>query len=301
MAISNPPYAIVARLTAILLLIAAMAGCVGRPPQKPTITVSIQPQKYLLEQIAGDRWEVRCLLANGANPESYDPGMTHLLNLEMSAAYMRIGHIPFESAIINKVRNNNPDLRLYDTSEGVALIHGSHAHDAIVGDVDPHTWVSVRNAKKIAANMYAAIVELDPDGKTYYSHRFRELLRSLDSLDAAIDTLLAPCRGDAFVVWHPSLSYFARDYGLRQIALSPEGKEMSADDIAKAIEGARRDSAHVMLLQKCTDPRQALSINEQIGAATANINPLDYDWKAEMLGIAQAIAHHHNDSSAPTK
>lgn len=56
----------------------------------------------------GDKWEIKCLLSNGANPESYDPSLTHLLNLENSKAYFRIGNVAFESAIINKVQNNNP-------------------------------------------------------------------------------------------------------------------------------------------------------------------------------------------------
>lgn len=279
---------------ALLLPVAMLPGCVGRPEQKPALTVSIQPQKYMLEQIVGDKWEVRCLLSNGANPESYDPSMTHLLNLETSKAYMRIGNLPFESALINKIHNNNPGLRLYDTSDGVALIKGTHARDGIGGEaaaeIDPHTWTSVRNVRKIASNMYDAMVEIDPKNKAYYSRRFTAFLRSLDSLDSAIDSILRPCRGASFVVWHPSLSYFARDYGLKQIALSPEGKEMSVDDVSRAVERARRDSACVMFFQKDADSRQAQTVNAQIGAEVVNINPLDYDWKGEMLNIARAVA-----------
>ncbi len=279
---------------ALLLPVAMLSGCMGRPEYKPAVTVSIQPQKYMLEQIVGDKWDVRCLLTNGANPESYDPSMTHLLNLENSKAYMRIGNIPFESAIINKIHNNNPGLRLYNTSDGVALIKGTHVREGARGDaaaeVDPHTWTSVRNVRKIASNMYDAMVEIDPKNKAYYSGRFKKFLRSLDSLDMTIDSILEPCRGASFVVWHPSLSYFARDYGLHQIALSPEGKEMSVDDISRAVESARRDSACVMFFQKDADSRQAQTVNAQIGARVVNINPLAYDWKEEMLNIARAVA-----------
>lgn len=91
-------------------------------------------------------------------------------------------------------------------------------------------------------------------------------------------------------MWHPSLSYFARDYGLHQIALSPEGKEMSVEDISRAVETARRDSARVMFFQKDADSRQAQTVNDQIGARVVEINPLDYDWKGEMLNIANAMA-----------
>jgi zinc transport system substrate-binding protein len=276
------------------LPMAVLSGCVGRVERKQTVTVSIQPQKYLLEQIVGDRWEVKCLLSNGADPENYDPSMTHLLSLETSKGYLRIGYIPFESAILNKVVNSNPELRVYNTSEGVALIRGTHSHDgADTGDdadVDPHTWTSVHNAKIIANNMYDAMVDLDPANQTYYSRRLKHLMSRLDSLDTAIDSMLTPCRGASFVVWHPSLSYFARDYGLTQISLSPEGKEMSVDDINRAVNTARCDSAKVMFFQKDADSRQAQTVNEQIGATIVSINPLEYNWKDEMLNIARAIA-----------
>lgn len=277
---------------ALLILSAAFSSCAPRTESKPVITVSIQPQKYFLEKIAGDKWEVKCLLSNGANPETYDPSMTHLLNLETSKAYFRMGNIPFESAIINKVHNNNPGLRIYNNSDGIDVITGTHSH----GDIehadapDPHTWTSVKNARIIAGNMYDAMVDLDPDNKNKYSRNYRNLMASLDSLDSSLDSLLSPHRGEAFVVWHPSLSYFARDYGLRQISLSPEGKEASVNMMQEAVDSAKASGAGILFFQKEIDSRQAETANEQIGAKLVNINPLSYNWDKEIKQIANAIA-----------
>ena len=277
-----------------IFLAIGIAGCISREYDKPVITVSIQPQKFLLEKITGDKWDIKCLLSNGADPESYDPTLTHLLNLENSKAYFRMGNIPFESAIINKIHNNNPGLRLYNNSEGINPIIGTHSHgeegDEHANDVDPHTWTSVRNAKIIANNMYEAVVDLDPDNKAYYAKNLKKLMGSLDSLDTAISAKLQGKNGESFVVWHPSLSYFARDYGLHQIALSPEGKDMSIAMLQSAIESARADSAKVFFVQKEVDSRQAEIANEQIGAKTVSINPLSYNWDTEIISIADALA-----------
>lgn len=276
----------------LLTAVGLWHGCAPRATRKPVITVSIQPQKYFLEKIAGDKWDVKCLLSNGADPESYDPAMTHLLNLESSSAYFRMGNIPFESAIINKVHNNNPALRIYNNSEGIDLITGTHSH----GDIkhadapDPHTWTSVKNARIIAGNMYNALVDLDPDNKNYYAGNYKRLQASLDSLDTRLDSILAPSRGESFVVWHPSLSYFARDYGLNQISLSPEGKEATIAMMQQTVDSAMRSGAKVLFFQKDLDSRQAETANEQIGARVININPLSYNWDKEMLTIADAIA-----------
>lgn len=279
-------------IVAIAVAAMTLVSCARNIDSKPVITVSIQPQKYFLEKIAGDRWEVKCLLSNGANPESYDPAMTHLLNLESSKAYFRMGNIPFESAIINKVHNNNPALRIYNNSDGIEIISGTHSH----GDIkhtdapDPHTWTSVKNARIIARNMYEAMTDLDPEHKNTYSKNYRNLIQSLDSLDASLDSILSPCRGKAFVVWHPSLSYFARDYGLRQISLSSEGKEASVNMMQEAVDSARASGAEVLFFQKEIDSRQAETANEQIGTEMVSINPLSYNWNKEIINIANAIA-----------
>lgn len=280
-------------LTSILLsvILLCIGGCSAKSVfDKPVITVSIQPQKYMLEKIAGDKWDIKCLLSNSADPESFDPGMTHLLNLENSKAYFKIGNIPFESAIINKVKNNNPGLRLFDNSEGIALIKGTHGHSHAHSEIDPHTWTSIKNAKKIASNMYNSISELDPDNRSYYASNLKAFLRELDSLDTQVDSLLKPYRGTAFVVWHPSLSYLARDYGLRQIVLSPEGKEASVNMIKRSLEQSNSAGAKILFYQKDIDSRQALSINEQLGAELVDIQPLSYDWEEQILKIANAIA-----------
>lgn len=284
------------KYTSILLIIAACilmklcGGCNASSTGKPIITVSIQPQKYLLEKIAGDNWDVKCLLSNGANPESYDPSLTHLLNLENSAAYFRIGNIPFESAVITKIKKNNPDLKIIDSSTGISLITGTHSGHAHDSEIDPHTWTSVKNAKKIAANMYNGLVELDPSNKDTYTRNFKNLLSRLDKLDHTIQKQLEPCRGESFIVWHPSLSYFARDYGLRQISLSPEGKEASVTMMQTAINQAKNSNAKVLFFQKDIDSRQAAVANEQIGARLVNINPLSYNWEEEITTIADALS-----------
>ncbi len=138
--------------------------------------------------------------------------------------------------------------------------------------------------------MYNGLVEIDPSNKDTYTKNFKKLLQSLDSLDNSIKERLDTHRGEAFIVWHPSLSYFARDYGLRQISLSPEGKEASITMMQTAIDQAKEAGAKVLFFQKDVDSRQATVANEQIGATLVNINPLNYNWEEEITVIADAFS-----------
>lgn len=281
----------------ILIIIAMVAtwiatGCAGGPTEQPIVTVSIEPQRYILEQITGDRVQVRSLLTEGANPETYDPSVTHMHNLGNTLGYLRMGNIGFEAALIDKIREANPDLKIFDTSKGVQPIIGTHSHNGHMHQmVDPHTWTSVKNAKIIAANMLEAMEKIDSGNKDYYRRNYETFSLRLDSIDSLITRRLAPHKGTSFIVWHPSLSYFARDYELNQIVVgNSEHKENSISELRSAIDEARGRGASVFFFQKDFDSRQVSAINSGLEANEVNINPLSYRWEEEMLHIAESIA-----------
>ena len=277
-----------------LAAIAAMIliSCGNSVQEKRMITVSILPQKFMLKKIVGDRFEISCMLNEGNNPEAYEPSMTHLMNIEHSVAYFCIGYIGFEDAIVGKAHVNNPNLKIFNTSKGVEVIRGTHfSPEGEHNEADPHLWTSVANAIKISQNMLAAVVELDPDNADEYTRNFNAFKSELDSLDSRIKSQLAGKQGSAFLVWHPSLSYFARDYGLRQVSLEYEGKEIPIDKLKQNIDAARESGAHVLFVQREFDSRQAETIGEELGVKMVKINPMSYNWETELENIANAIAN----------
>lgn len=281
----------------MLTCVGLLAACSAGPSDKPIVTVSIEPQKYLLEQITGDKVEVRTLIANGANPETYDPSLNHVLNLSKSIGFLRMGNIGFEAAILDKIREEDPDLPIYNTSLGIIPVVGTHSHDGVSHDaVDPHTWSSVKNAKIIADNMLKAMIEIDPANKGYYTRNHDRFAHHLDSLDNALAAKLAPHAGEAFMVWHPSLSYFARDYGLVQIpAGNADNKEVAITALKESIDHADEHQVRIFFYQKDFDSRQAESLSGQLDIRRESINPLNYDWEKEITSIADAIAADERD------
>ena len=97
------------------------------------------------------------------------------------------------------------------------------------------------------------------------------------------------------MVWHPSLSYFAADYGLQQIGMEYEGKEMPAKVLKEEIDYARACNAKVFFFQKGFDSRRVAAVNNQIGARLVNINLMNYDWDKELLHIANALREAENN------
>lgn len=265
-------------------LIALVCSCTMQGHEPKSVTVSIQPQKYLLEAIVGDKLKVRSLLSTGSDPETYDPSMSHLLNVEKSLAYFRVGHTGFEDAIIERVKLSCPELPIIDTGTGIARIAGTHH-----GGEDPHVWASVKNARVMAANMLEAVCELDSANAKTYRRNYATLAARLDSVDVAIQEALVTTPSRTFVVWHPSLSYFARDYGLRQIALEADHKERSPEAMRALVDSVRRSDASIFMVES-GDTRSTRIAEQELGLRVHEFSVQTYDWAEQLLALSKALA-----------
>lgn len=280
-----------------IFVFCVLCACVScKPAQERVISVTIMPQKYIAEQIAGEHYSINCAVPTNANPEAYDITPAQMAELSKSVAYMQVGMLGFELNWLNNIRQNNPEMKVYDMSEGIEMIQGAHAHSHADGSVhrtsvaDPHVWSSPKNMRIMADNMYEALVELDPDNMAYYKTRYEALVQRIDSIDSVVARILEPVKGAAFAIYHPSLTYLARDYGLTQISIENIGKENSAHSFRSAIDEARAAGVKIVFIQKEFDSRQVHTFADELGAEVYTINPLSYDWESEIINIAHAIA-----------
>ena len=278
-----------------ILTLLILCACTNTPQknEKPIITVTIEPLRYFTEAIAGDNFQVISMVPKGSSPESYDPTPQQLVNLSQSQAYFRIGYIGFEQAWMDKLEANSPDMKVYDTSVGVDLIrgeghwHGDHYHE---GGVEPHIWNSTQNALIIAENIYKALCEMDAAHQADYQKRLDVLKETIRQTDENVKAFLKSA-DKTFLIYHPALSYFARDYGLKQISMEEGGKEPSPAQLKALIETCRKEKAHTIFIQQEFDQRNAQLIANELGVNIVSINPLSYDWAEEMVQVAKALKH----------
>ena len=277
----------------LTLFILSACGNTTQKSEKPILTVTLEPLRYFTEAIAGDNYEVVSMVPKGSSPESYDPTPQQLVNLSKSQAYFRIGYIGFEQAWMKKLEANCPNMKVYDTSKGIDLIrdkghwHGDHFHE---GGVEPHVWNSTQNALIIADNIYQALCELDSTHQEDYQKRLDVLKQTIRQTDANVRTLLENA-DSTFLIYHPALSYFARDYSLKQVSIEEGGKEPSPAQLKALIETCRNENVHTIFVQQEFDQRNAQLIANELGVNIVSINPLSYDWVKEMIRIAEALKH----------
>jgi len=281
-------------LSALLLL-----GCTeqesSQGSEKPSVFVSILPQKGLAKAIAGDLVDIHTLVAEGQSPHAYEPTARQLVRLGEADALLTIG-VPFEKHLLKKTVPLYPDLPLIGTQHGIELLamphehHGEHCtHDH--SGKDPHVWLSPLNAATIAQNISQALQKIDPDNAATYQKNYEQLATQLKQLDSDIQKKLSSREGSRFYVFHPSFGYFAAAYGLVQIPVELDGKTPSPRQLVMLIEQARTDGAKVIFVQKQFPADSAKAIADAIGGAVVALDPLAEDSIANLQLIAESIAH----------
>lgn len=291
---------IIITILSFLLLMA----CADKQTDERVVTVTIEPQRYFAEKIAGDKFRINCVVPAGQSPETYDPTPRQMIEVGKSLAYLQIGYIGFEQAWMKNIRENNPDLKFFDTSEGMDLLtdteeahdhhhdgedNGEHHHHHH-GGVDPHIWSSISGAKAIAWNTLNAFLALDPDNTEYFWQNYNKLVDEIDRTEADIKQLLDPLTDRTFIIYHPALTYFAHEFNLTQLCIEMDGKEPSPAQLKTLVETARANNAHVVFIQQEFDQKNAELIAKETGCKLTVINPLDYHWAKEMIHIATALA-----------
>lgn len=286
------------RFLYLIILCVILAGCKGTPQkqadsgktsrtEKPavTVTVTISPYKYFVDQIAKGKVDVNVMVSNGNNPETYEPYAQQMMELSKSALYLKVGSIGFEQTWMKKLQDNAPDMKVIDTSVGIkpAKTPG--------GNIDPHVWMSCSNARIIASNILKALCELEPKNKAFFEKNYQSLLSIIDKRDSTIKESFKkdPDLVRKFVIYHPILTYFARDYQLEQLAIEEEGREPSASQLKSLIERARKEKIKFCLIQAEFANRNTTTFINESHTKAMNINPLQGDWNRSMQEAAAAV------------
>ena len=284
----------------LLLTLFGQSGCDRKTDGKEVVFVSIEPQRYFLEKIVGDKFTVRSLIPAGSNPETFDPTPSKMMMLGKSKLYFKTGLLDFENTSLKNIQANNTGLEILDTSASIAPIGANHSHESNHAHgpdcshghdgPDPHIWSSPGTARIMAENMYNAIIARDSLNRSYYEANFKELTATFNQTDSIIRDYLATAPSRSFIIYHPALSYFSEEYGLVQHSIESSGKQPTPSELAKLVDLARTENIKVVFMQTEYDQKNAETVAKEIGAKVVPINLMSYDWDAEMVKVAKALS-----------
>ena len=281
---------------AICLLSAGLAlwSCAGPPPEhdRLRVTASIFPLADAVRVIGGDGVEVDILIPPGASPHVFEPSPEIYRRFSETRLFVMVGAgLEFWAGKLIEA-NAGEDLRILRAADGVELIQiAGHDHrpDEEHGDPpsgraaaghdlsgNPHVWLDPLLMDRLAERICRALCQLDPRRSREYSRNLARFREQLSGLHREIESATEGFEIREFVAFHPSWSYFARRYGLREAGIiqrSP-GRDPTPRQIEEIIAAIRRYRIRAVFAEPQFSLTAARAIAEEAGVKVLTLDPL---------------------------
>jgi zinc transport system substrate-binding protein len=268
----------------------------GSAAAKPVITVSILPQEWFVQQIAGDKVEVSVLVGQGQDVHDYEPTPRQIAELAKASAWLLSG-AEFEIPFKPKVEAMFPGLSIVDATAGVTWRHfreneavpNDTDQDEKAGNIDRHSWLGLQGAELTATHVRDMLSKLDPANTAFYSANCDKTLVSIKGTFAGLARELAPLRGSTVFVYHPAFGYFLDQFGIVQRAVETGGKEPTPRELSALVTQARKLKPRAIFVQAQFPATTAQTLARSVGAKVLPLDPLAEDWLANVKSMAQAL------------
>ena len=270
-------------LLPLLILLCAMGNTAA---SELSVFVSVLPQKYFVERIGGTQVTVQAMVREGFSPATYEPTPRQIAALGNADIYIRSG-VPFEDSWMPRIQAVNPGLLVLDMRQGVELILLEDTHHG--SSMDPHIWTDPQSVVQHVRLLRDTLVEHVPEHADAFNANLAVFELELETLDEELRQTLLNAASRQFLVFHPAWGYFARRYGLEQIAVEHEGKEPTAGELAGLIRFAREAGAGFILVQPQQNARTAHTLADAIGARVVTVDPLSEDYFASLRTLARVL------------
>jgi zinc transport system substrate-binding protein len=236
-----------------------LAGCGGSSPATgEEVVASFYPLAYAAEQIGGNGVEVVDLTRAGQEPHDLELSPRDVARIHEAGLVVYVGH-GFQPAVEDAVGDRTG--RSLDVLAGIRLLGTGD-------DVDPHVWLDPRRYEDVAREIAVAL------GRPSRADPF---VRRLMTLDRELSRGLRHCARRTLVTSHAAFGYFARRYGLRQVALvglAPEA-EPSPATVARLVDDVRATGATTVFTEPLVSPKLAQTVAREAGATTEPLDPVE--------------------------
>ena len=282
----------------LILGVVVTTGCFRKREvsKKRVIYTTFFPVYDLVKSIAGDKFDVRMIIKDNQEPHDFELKANDMTKI-VKADLIVYNGASMESFIDDLKSISKDDNKYLDLSQGLTLLKGKdesdddhdddheeeHKHHH---DVNPHTWLSVKNAIIEADTIYNKLVSIDSNNKNYYKKNFDKLTNELKELDKEFESKLSSVKSSEkyFVVSHAAFNYLAKDYNLKQVAvtgISPED-EPTAKQLKEIADFTKKHNIKTIFFEGKATPKVAETLAKNTGARTSTLYTMESLTKEEM-------------------
>ena len=238
---------------------------------KIAVVTTIYPMYDFVINIAGDRVEVINLVPAGMEPHDFElsTGDMRLLEQADMFVYNGAGMEHFVDRTLESLSNDK--LLVVEAAGDIETLSSEDGH------MDPHTWLSVKNAMDEVAAIKDALVAIDPKNAGYYEDNYIDYKEKLKELDSRYREELNGLSQNTIVVAHEAFGYLCKEYGLKQEAIEGLMADSEPDSarMKEIIDFCKDEDIRVIFFEELVSPKVADTIAEETGAVTMVLNPIE--------------------------
>jgi len=263
---------------------------------KPIVVGVIGPVSAMLRAIGGEHVTVVTLVPPGASPHVFEPAPHRVRQLRQAKMVVSIGSLGLSVASRVHLTRLLPGTRLimadevvYYTpipssgrrasSQPIRATHDHASHDY----EDTHFWTSLRTMSQLIPTLVEGLSAIDPAHAKGYHVRGRALKEAFHAHDRVLSRRFQ--RGQAFVIYHPSLAFFARDYGLVQLPIEVHGRSPSPVELQRLMTQVRGHRVRTILMPPATPPGLVQRLAAQWGAKVQVFDPYSESYPDNLMAL----------------
>lgn len=262
-----------------LLILLFVFGCT-KTENKNEIVTTIYPFKAILQEIAGDRFEVKSILPAGADPHTYEMIPSDFKSIQNSKAFF-FGAIKLDGWASKLDVKNKIELITLVPKDFLIELKVHHHHDSEIEEdenfgIDPHFWTDPNTVNAMLPNLVSELIKIDPQGEVTFKSNAETFTKKLSDLDSQIKKETENIKYKNVFTAHPFYSYFFERYGFRvagSLEVAP-GSQPTAKDIKNLIELVKKENVKAIFTHKQHSDKPAKVLAESSGINEFELDPI---------------------------
>ena len=228
---------------------------------KLQIYTSVYPIYDFTKKIGGEKITVYNMTKAGAEPHDFEITSKDMANLSKADLFIYNGG--GMEHWVDSVKDALQNIKYIDSSSNI------NNQD----NLDPHFWLSPKNAKIQMENIKNGLIEIDSESKDYYQSNYNLYANRLDELDNKIKISLSNIKNRNLVLTHPAFGHFCKEYSLNQIAIARDEADPKA--MAEIITFIKNNDIKAIFYEEFSSSKLVDSIAKETQIKILTLNPIE--------------------------
>lgn len=222
--------------------------------EKPKVVATASMIADMTKHIAGDKIDLKTIVPIGSDPHLHESTPRDAKIVAEAALIFKNG-LTFEGWLNELIDNSGTKGKTVQVTEGLKVIKSAE----YANSVDPHAWMDLSNGLVYIKNIKAALIELDPANKDYYTANYEKYKKEIEAADKYVVEQInkIPAERRVLITSHDAFQYFGQRYGIKleSVLGTSTDAEAQTSDIIRLNKIIRGNNIPAVFIESTINPK----------------------------------------------